>query len=624
LSKVLQILQQYWKYPSFREPQEKIINAVLRGQNVVAVLPTGSGKSVIYQVSGLALGGITLVISPLIALIEDQVNGLNRRGIKAIALSGSLNFRETERLLDNAQYGNAKFLFISPERLQNEYVQQRLAQMPINLISVDEAHCISEWGHDFRPSYLKLSVLRELLPETRVLSLTATAKQRVIDDIKNYLKIPQAQVFKESVFRKNITYKVRYPEEKSGFLIRYLSKNETSIIYVRTRKSTYQYADFLKQNGFAAAYFHGGMTYEQKQNTLKDWLENKKRIMVATNAFGMGIDKPDVRKVIHIDLPSSLENYVQESGRAGRDGKDSEAILLINPDELEYQKKTYLSYIPDFNFVQLIYNKLFHYFHIGEGDGENAEFPFDIVSFCKTYDLNVNKTLQAMQMLDNEELIRYDKHKRIQASVRILLSPEQVRNYINQKYLDYEILQYFVRSYADILRLDTKINPKIIASKLEKSVTEIHHSLMRLHKRNIIDYKASGDTYSIIFLQRRDKYNFLTHRKSIQKRIDFKTEQLERVFAYAYNDSICRSRFLAQYFEEENTSDCGKCDVCLLQQNHKSNKEIIDKILALLSAGCKNAVELQRHFIIDIQPYLDILIENKRIRLNQKIQYCIS
>lgn len=624
MSKPLQILQRYWNYPSFRDPQEKIIQAVLDHKDVVAVLPTGSGKSVIYQVAGLTLGGLTLVVSPLVALIEDQVNGLKKRGINAIALSGSLSFYEMERLLDNAQYGDAKFLFISPERLQNDYVQKRLAQMPVQLISIDEAHCISEWGHDFRPSYLKLSVLREILPQAVILSLTATAKKQVIDDIKTYLQIPTALVFRESVFRKNISYKIYHVEEKTTFLAHNLSKDETIIIYVRTRKSTYKYADWLRHNGFSATYFHGGMTYEQKQKTLQDWLSDKKKIIVATNAFGMGIDKPDVRAVIHIDLPASLENYVQESGRAGRDGKDSEAVLLVNPKELDYQEKTYLGYIPDFSFVKEVYNKLFAFYHIGEGDGENTEFPFDILTFCKRYALPVNKTLMALQILDNEELIYYNKYMRNHALVQILMPPDQIRNYIENKYLGYEILQYFVRSYTDILRLDTKIQLKNIAAKLGKSTAEIHRLLLQLDEKKILSYKASGDVFSIIFLQRRDKYNFLTHRKSIEKRLNFKKNQLQQVFVYTKNDKICRSRFLANYFEEENTNDCGMCDICLQQQNKMDNQQIIDKILTLLSGGCQSLFALQNHFDVNIQKYLDFLIEKKQIIFNAKRLYCLK
>lgn len=624
MSKALQILQQYWNYPSFRKPQEKIINAVLQGKDVVAVLPTGSGKSVIYQVSGLALGGLTLVISPLVALIEDQVNGLNRRGIKAISLSGNLSFSDLERLLDNAQYGQTRFLFLSPERLQNTYVQDRLQHMPVSLITVDEAHCISEWGHDFRPSYLKLGILRDLLPKAQILSLTATAKNRVIDDIKNYLQATDAVVFKEPVFRNNIAYKIYRPLDKTGFLSRYLSKNETAIVYVRTRKQTYQYADILAKHGFNTAYFHGGMNYEEKQKTLADWLDNKSRIIFATNAFGMGIDKPDVRKVVHMDLPASLENYVQESGRAGRDGKNAEALMLVNENDLRYYQKIFPQSIPGLDFVEQVYTLLYNYYYIAENEGENLEFDFDILDFCQRYKLNVTQTLNALQILDSEELVRYNRHKRNYSLVQILLAPEQVRTYIEKRYYGYEILNHLVRSYMEILRIDTKIHLKNIAGKLEKTVTDIHKILLELHRRKIIDYKPSGDVYSVLFLQNRDRYILMNHRKSIQKRIDFKRDQIRQVWRYAGNDKVCRSRFLSQYFEEENSGNCGICDICLSTQNTLTDTAIIEMILQELASNCIHKIQLQQKFQMNIQKHLDTLIENQVISLNNKQEYCLT
>ena len=359
-----QILQQYWGFSSFREPQEAIIKETLQKKDVLGILPTGSGKSIIYQVAGLSIGGITVVISPLIALIEEQNNKLNQLGIKSIALTGYLAFNELQRLLDNVQFGQTKFVFLSPERLQNELIRNRLSKMPVNLLVIDEAHCISEWGHDFRPSYTKIHKIKELLPEVTTLALTATAKEPVVNDIITYLKLHKPVVFKTSVVRKNIAYKVLIKPDKLNSLIYYLKSDTTAIVYVKTRKKTYQYAAYIAQHGFKTAFFHGGMHFEDKQKSLDDWLQNKTRIMFATTAFGMGIDKPDVRQVFHLDFPSSLENYVQESGRAGRDGKMSEATILLEPYNLENFEKAYIKMLPDVRFIEKAYRSLFNHFYI--------------------------------------------------------------------------------------------------------------------------------------------------------------------------------------------------------------------------------------------------------------------
>ena len=616
-----QILQQYWGYDSFRQPQEQIINDILSGKDVIGILPTGSGKSVIYQVAGLLLNGITVVISPLIALIEDQVAGLNRRGIKAIALTGFLNFQELERLLNNVQFGNTKFVFLSPERLQNEYVQKRLAQMPIRLITVDEAHCISEWGHDFRPSYTKICILRELVPDAPVLALTATAKSNVIKDIETYLELRQPKIYKTSVIRPNIAYKVDHSPQKLNSLINHLQKDQTAVVYVKTRKKTYQYAQYVAQHGFKTAYFHGGMSFEDKQTALIDWLQNKTRVMFATTAFGMGIDKPDVRQVLHMDLPPSLENYVQESGRAGRDGKLSEAIILTDDDDLKYFEQNYLQLIPDDDFVYKVYKSLYNHFYIPEYDGKDFEADMNFVEFCKRFNLNMMKTLNAIQILEAEEIIKTKQTRRYIPTAKILVSPHEIRSYIKNKRAGYQILDFFIRSYTDILYLDTKINPKKIADKYDLPVAQVYQTLKDLDQKNIIDYQAAGDIFIIRFLERLDENLFLYHRKRIEKRLNLKQSQLKKVLAYITNKTKCRSVFLAEYFDEEHTENCSICDICLSQNNQMTDKDIIQQILLLLQKQALSKYDLQKEFSVNISPYLDKLIENGQIQIASDFKY---
>jgi len=619
----VQILQKYWRYPSFRKPQEEIINTVLKQKDVIAVLPTGAGKSIIYQVAGLALGKITIVVSPLIALIEDQVNNLQKKGIKAIALTGTLNFSELERLLNNAQFGKAQFLFLSPERLQNEYVLKRLKQLQPGLISIDEAHCISEWGHDFRPSYLQLNIFKSLFPETPVLALTATAKNNVINDIKKYLELKSPVIFKKSVFRKNISYKVKYQTEKLHYIAQHLPKNETAIIYVKTRKQTYTYAQILAQQGFKTGYFHGGMLYEEKQKMLNEWLDNKRLIMFATTAFGMGIDKPDVRHIYHVDLPASLENYVQESGRAGRDGQHSEAVLLVSHDELVYLKENLHKKIPSVDEIYQVYKALYNHYYIAEGQGKNAVHNFDFALFCKRFKLEPHKTLQILQILDSEELIRYFQHQKNYHSLRILVNTHDIRQYIEQKRLGFHIINLLVRNYSEIFHLDTPVNIKNIAAKLDMTEKQITGFLSELNQRKIIDYQPAGKHHQIQFLTNRSESIFKFHQKNIEKRLKIKKEQILQVLAYAQNKNKCRSVFLATYFEEENPVLCRICDICESKKHNINDDQIIKKILKMLHEKCLDKHNIQKAFKIHIDIYLNYLIEQKQIYFSKEFKYCL-
>ncbi len=623
MKRPVDILQKYWAYEDFRPPQAEIIDKVLQKKDVIAVLPTGSGKSVIYQVAGLAQQGLTIVISPLIALMEDQINALNQKGIKAIALSGSLPFSELERLLDNAAYGQTKFLYLSPERLQNSFVQKRLLQMPINLIAVDEAHCISEWGHDFRPSYLKISILRELMPDVPVLALTATAKSRVVDDINNYLKLDKPELFKQSVFRNNIAYQVLKTQNKIGLIGELLSKKATAIVYVRTRKRTYQFAEILSQQGFKTGYFHGGMSFEQKQKSLNDWLQDKTKVMFATNAFGMGIDKPDVRHVFHIDLPGSLENYVQESGRAGRDGNASKASILINATDIDSFEQNYLKKVPEIDEVYQVLSHLYNQFHIAEGEGKLAVKSLDFAAFCTRFKLDAIKTYQALQILDSEEMIALNQTQNYFASVKIIYKQSSLRRYIEHKQLGYHLLNFFVRSYTDIFYLPTPIKMKEIANRFSITKKDLHQLLLTLQERGVIEYQPEGEDFSITFLVNRDDKAFKFRSKYLKKRIEFKKDQLKHVLAYVLNDKMCRANFLAKYFEEKPDSDCGICDVCINKFSRVKEEDIRKDILKRLAINCLSKQEIQKEYPIKIDAILDELMEQNLVAMNNQLKYCL-
>lgn len=617
------ILQQYWGYEAFRPPQEEIINTILQQKDVVAVLPTGSGKSVIYQVAGLYLGGLTLVISPLIALMEDQHKALLARGIKSIALTGGISYSDLQRLLDNAQYGQTRFLFMSPERLQDNFVQKRLSQIPVKLIAIDEAHCISEWGHDFRPSYTQLHILKNLLPQTPVLALTATAKNRVIKDIAQQLQLKQSAVFKSSISRDNIAYKVIQTEQQLNTLAHLLQPNQTAIVYVKTRKKTYQYAQYMAQKGFKTAYFHGGMALEDKQQALNDWLQNRTQVMFATTAFGMGINKPDVRQVFHLDLPASLENYVQESGRAGRDEQMSEAVILVAPHDLKYFEANYLNQLPDLDFIQRVYRSLFNHFSIAEHQGEGFEANLNFVAFCKTFQLDLVKTLQAFQILESEGILKFKQTRQYYDTVKVIGDPMAIRQYIKRQGIGASVLDHLIRSHTDIFYIDTKIYLKQIAQDLELSIPDLKDLLTNLSKREFVTYQPAGEIFKIRFLEPRNQHLLQKHSHSIDQRLTLKREQLKEVYRYVTQNKLCRHQFLGRYFEETDAPRCGICDVCLSKKTPLSDQETAAKILELLADNCLPAITLKGYFNHDITKHLNKLVELNKIHFKH-FKYCLT
>ncbi len=617
------ILKKYWGYTSFRQGQEEVINRVVQGEDVLAILPTGGGKSIIYQVAGLSKNGITLVVSPLIALIEDQVNTLTKLGIKSIALTGSIAFYDLERLLDNAQFSEIKFLFLSPERLQNKYVQRRLSQMNISLFVVDEAHCISEWGHDFRPSYLKIPVLKEYLDKIPTLALTATANKRVEEDIIKYLQLNKAYILRQSVKRENLAFKVKSVDDKYGKLLEILNKNETYIVYVRTRNQTSSLAYFLQQKGFLADYFHGGMSFEQKQNVLNNWLEDKIRIVVSTNAFGMGIDKSNVRKVIHFDLPNSIENYIQEAGRAGRDQNYAEAIILSSKADINYYQSVFIDNIPTLEDVLKVYKSIYNSFYIAEGEGENLEFDFDYKKFCKRFGLDTFKTFDILKVLQSEEILEIKSNSRYSAEVQIITNVERIKDYVYRKGKYYKLLDILIRTYSDIFYSFVNINKTKLIDILGYKIYELHNALNYLHIKEMIEYKPQGKDLSIRFLANKDRFLLKRKEKFFQKRLEIKKYQFQSLLDYVLDENTCRVRQLAKHFDENIEKDCGICDVCLSNQNNKTDEEIFLEIQKIISDNCLSKSNLEDLFLQDISQILDMLIEQNKIYFDvSKRKYC--
>lgn len=587
----LEILSLYFGHEQFKPAQEEIIRALLEERtNVLALLPTGGGKSLCFQIPALAQDGICIVVSPLIALMQDQVNNLRSKGIKAMLLNSGIPFGELDARLDNCIYGNYKFLYLSPERLQQEIVLARIEQMNVNLIAVDEAHCISQWGHDFRPAYLGIPVLKKAKPNVPWIALTATATDKVMHDIVSLLDLEEATVFKKSFERENISFHIKKEEDKQYYLLQLLQKNKGSaIIYVRSRMETMRLCEYLNKNGLRAAAYHGGVSAEEKKTRLNEWLTDKTRIMVATNAFGMGIDKADVRLVIHYHLPESLESYFQEAGRAGRDGKPSKAIVLYNNTDPERVKQQFLAVLPDVDFVKTVYRKLQSYFAIAYGEGENTSHDFNFYDFCTTYGLHSMKTHHALQVLDRSSVLSLSKQYRKKVKLHFLISNAQLLFFMENNWKYENLIKIILRTYPGVFEHEIAINLSLIQKKVNLPEKEIIQNLTNLHHEGIIGFEMEKHDANITFLvPREDELTInpiASYIKDQQKR---KEAQVSSVLDYVTNENICKNVQLLSYFDEKDLHECGICSVCLEKKSKRNNsagnnqKNIQKTILALL------------------------------------------
>lgn len=625
------ILEKYWGFSTFKGSQKQIIECVLKGQDVLALLPTGGGKSVCYQIPPLMTDGICVVVSPLIALIRDQVSQLRSRGIKAVALTGGISFEETNNLLDNCLYGGYKFLYLSPERLQQEIVQDRISQMNVTLIAIDEAHCISQWGVDFRPAYLECSVLRALHPEVPCIAVTATATEKVTKDIVENLELKSPLLIKDSFYRENLIYKVSYQENKNQRLIQMCQLDDaSSIVYVRSRRKSEELASLLNQKGISAIHFHGGIPRDEKEKKLQDWLSNKKRIMVATSAFGMGIDKPDVVRVIHYEMPESVESYFQEAGRAGRNGAKAEAILLISASDEQRLLNQFIKVLPDVAFIKLLYNKLNNYFRIPYGSLDEENFPFNFNHFCDTYDLNASLVYNGMRLLDQHSVIALSQNFSNKTSVQFLASKNAIFSYLEKHPKEAHILQVLLRTYGGVFEFDTKINTLLIAKKSEVAESAVFTALKKAEIDGIIAFNHEKQDMELTFLVPREDdrtINVFAHK--IRDLNQGKIDNVNAMLTYIKNRKECRTKQLLTYFGEKDSPACGKCDVCLQNIKRSSGelKTLDSDILALLkeqSVSSQALVASLGHEREVILKELQFLLEEGKITITSNNEYTVS
>lgn len=584
-----QILLTYWGFRSFRPLQEDIIQSALRGDDTLALLPTGGGKSICFQVPVMAQEGIGIVVSPLIALMNDQVQNLKKKEISAVALTSALTYREIDIALDNCVNGLYKFLYLSPERLQSDIVQERIKRMKVNLLVVDEAHCISQWGYDFRPPYLQIASLRKLLPNVPVLALTATATPRVMEDIQERLEFPKPNLFQKSFKRDNLYYNVNRTEKKWSKTLEILRRiSGSGIIYVRNRKHTVEIADWLVKNGISADFYHAGLSPEVRKEKQEKWVNNRIRIMVCTNAFGMGIDKPDVRLVIHLELPDSIEAYFQEAGRGGRDGEPAYSIVLVGPPDVAELKRRHLETFPDLEFVKRTYQALNNHLQIAAGTGEGQSYPFDFKAFIDQYSLPLLKTYEVLKILEKEGLISLNEGFKAMSRVMFLVNRTTLYDFqLRHPKLDV-FIKALTRSYGGLETEYTGIQESLLAKRLKTSIKNVKEALLFLKKKQIIDYIPNEGNSELTLTKPRQKVEYLAiSDANLKDRLKDKTERVNAVCDFVENDTICRSMQLLAYFGEKTSTPCGHCDVCRakadLQTDDAKTEKAIEAIQKLLA-----------------------------------------
>jgi ATP-dependent DNA helicase RecQ len=574
-----EILKQYWNHDHFRPMQAEIIKSVLLGHDTLALLPTGGGKSVCFQVPALAKDGICIVVSPLIALMKDQVETLKAKGINAVAIVSGMGRREIDLALDNCIYGTVKFLYLSPERLLSELVRERVKYMKVNLIAIDEAHCISQWGYDFRPPYLHIADLRELHPDVPVLALTATATAQVKQDIQDKLLFKNPVVYQQSFERRNISYVVQNAENKLRRMLDIAHGVKGSgIVYVRSRRDAADIARFYLENGIKADYYHAGLSMDERAERQESWKSNRTRIIVATNAFGMGIDKPDVRFVIHKDIPESLEAYYQEAGRGGRDEQKAYGVLLYTyADRLRQEKLFELSF-PTVDEIKLVYHNLANYYQLAYEAGEGISFDLDLSDFCKRFQLDAIKTLNALKFLEKDEYLSFNESVFLPSRFRFEVVNEVLYNFQIQNAGWDPFIKALLRLYGGSFEDYVRVKEFDVARRTGLSVQQVIDGLLQLQQFGLISYMQQTDKPQVTYIKARQQSTRLFINKNyIQDRKETYRQKMEAVFAYAIHKK-CRSQMLLSYFDEPNARKCGICDICLEEKRLKNADEIFDNI----------------------------------------------
>lgn len=584
-----EILKQYWGYTSFRSIQLDIIESVYNGTDTLALMPTGGGKSITYQVPALAREGLCLVISPLIALMKDQVENLKKRGINAVAIFSGMTSHEIDITLDNCIYGDIKFLYVSPERLSTAIFRERVRRMKISMVAIDEAHCISQWGYDFRPSYLKIAELRESLPNVPFLAVTATATPEVVKDIQEKLHFKNGNVFRMSFARENLAYLVRNVEDKEKYLLKIIQNvHGSGIVYVRNRNKTKEIALMLQREGYPADFYHAGLSMEMRNAKQNDWQTGKTRIIVATNAFGMGIDKPDVRFVVHIDLPDSPEAYFQEAGRAGRDGKLSYAVLLYNEsDSLKIAQRLEVNFPPP-DEIKRIYQALGSYLNIAYGAGKGEVYDFSLIDFCTNYKLNMVVAYNALKILEQEGYIELTDELDNPSRIIFLVNKQELYKYqVAHAEMD-RFIKVLLRMLPGVFSQYVRIDEQFLSKTTGLPPNKVYENLKTLSRQKILNYIPKKRTPLVIFIEERlDDKNLRINPERYQMLRDRYVARINAMLEYAQSKAKCRSQFLAEYFGQTDSFRCGKCDVCTTRNELDMSKyefdNILDKIKALLT-----------------------------------------
>lgn len=587
----LKILKQYWGYDHFRGIQEDIIRSVGEGKDTLGLMPTGGGKSITFQVPALAQEGLCLVITPLIALMKDQVRNLRERGIKATAVYSGMTREEILIALENCIFGNYKFLYISPERLGTEIFQIKLRSMHVSLITVDESHCISQWGYDFRPAYLKIADIRQLLPGVPVIALTATATPEVVKDIQERLQFRQENVFRMSFERKNLAYIVRHTEDKEGEMLHILQRvNGSSIVYTRNRKKTKEIAQLLNRNHITATFYHAGLSDETKDLRQKSWLKGEYRVMVATNAFGMGIDKPDVRLVIHADVPDSPEAYFQEAGRAGRDGMKAYAVLLFCPRDKITLKQRISDTFPEKDYIRKVYEDINFYYQMAMGDGLGCTFAFNLDEFCHNFKHFPVQTDSALKILTRAGYLEYTDEQDNASRIMFTLTKEELYRIHEQNADTEKLIRILLRIYTGLFTDYAYINEELLSKRSGLSRPQIYETLLFLTRQHILHYIPGKKTPYIIYTRERQETNRIYLSKEVyEERKESYRRRIEAMIEYAESENNCRSRMLLHYFGEKNEHNCGQCDVCL-QHHHSGLKQSqFDEISRQIRTLLKNS-----------------------------------
>lgn len=620
-----EILKEYWGFDSFRTPQEEIITAVLQNKNTIALLPTGGGKSICFQVPALVKEGICIVVSPLIALMEDQVANLKNKGIKAMTIPSGTSQDDMITLFDNLRFGNYKFLYVSPERLQSKFIQDKISQLNVALIAIDEAHCISEWGHDFRPSYIETAILQELHPTVNCIALTATATPKVLKDIASVLHFKNPSIFQKSFKRANLAYQIYFIEDKLSKLHQIFTKTKApAIVYVNTRNKTKEISAYLNANGFKSGFYHGGLPPIEKKVAFDNWMSEETPIIVATNAFGMGIDKPNVKVVVHFNLPNSIENYVQEAGRGGRDGNKAFSVVLTNNADILSTKEMQQKSLPNLEDIKEVHVKLYQHFQIAIGELIETGFDFNLLAFCNKYNFIPNKTFNCLQILHNNGIIEFNNNPKQKSTIQFIVNSSHVIQYTKAHPKKKHFIDTLLRLYSGVFEQTVKIDEFYLGKKSGITSWTVIEYLEKLAEAQLIQYAKSSTNSELFFLHPREDDKTINRiAKSIKSYLQQKHTKTAALLHFIKNDTVCRSLQVLHYFGEKPAANCGVCDVCL--QKKTTLKNVIAEITDLL----KQHQQLSSKEIAAQLPFkeatvlinLQNLLSEERIGLNNYNKY---